>query len=669
MRCWPRTWGVRMTLRGRVAAIWLAMLMALSVGTGSPAAAQDTPGEYRTSIDNMYLEMRALWGELERFKVANPYCNPSPPPPSKAQAQAELAALEQRANDLNRRYNALKQSLLNFLDHNHRLYAEMMVNGRDPRDRQWWSREDNNRQRMLDELARKKAALAAAREVDCRPKPKPQKPAATIGGFQAPALPVIWSPTPATWPALPKHFCSYDEKIEFLKKVGALLDQAGADAERAARSRTEVEQAVNSYVQNDRPIPPELIARRRQAIADVEAANRRVREANDNYNRANAIPVIDCRTPQQEHPSDRRMRIIFDEHNKERDRVGVPRLQWDAELAAGAQSYAAELARTGRRVHAPREGRGIVRENLNQGMLGWSAGQMVQNWLKEKQNFHPGTYPDVTRTERWQDVSHYTQMIWPATTHVGCGLAAGSGYQWLVCRYSPGGNKDGQLVGLPSNQPVIARPDLPRGLIRGQPDLAEIEDSVRDLEREWLDREFRDELARRFRDELLNDNRLPVDKALDWIKRLDKLVGDRREKEAPLPPTDTRRVHDTPMPQPYDLPKLQSPPTAADPAPAGYEWAHPLYFHFEEALELYKGNPIIDMSASMAARELALRKMRYAYQEMLKRYKAAKAAKGARRVGLSTVQPEDVKKVLDYMEKELRKDPTAAARHAALILK
>ncbi len=152
--------------------LW-ALLAALALGWGAPAAAQST-ATYRAELNQLTLDMRAMWGEIERFKVENPYCNPSPPPPSKAQAQAELAALEQRANALNQRYNALKRNLLSFLDRNHRLYAEMMVNGRDPRDRQWWSRDDTNRQRMLDELARKKAALAAAREIDCRPKPEAQ---------------------------------------------------------------------------------------------------------------------------------------------------------------------------------------------------------------------------------------------------------------------------------------------------------------------------------------------------------------------------------------------------------------------------------------------------------------------------------------------------------------
>ena len=135
-------------------------------------------------------------------------------------------------------------------------------------------------------------------------------------------------------------------------------------------------------------------------------------------------------------------------HNAERAAVGVPPLRWDPALQESASAYAAHLARAGRLVHAPRTGRTIERENLSQGMIGWSTDQMVANWINEKRNFVPGLFPNVSRTGNWSDVGHYSQMIWPTTTNVGCGMATGSGYQWLVCRYSPGGNKEGHAVGM-----------------------------------------------------------------------------------------------------------------------------------------------------------------------------------------------------------------------------
>lgn len=85
-------------------------------------------------------------------------------------------------------------------------------------------------------------------------------------------------------------------------------------------------------------------------------------------------------------------------HNQERMAVGAQPLLWDPFLAAHATAYAQELARTGRLVHAPREGRGIERENLGQGRLGWSPDQIITNeWISEKRDFVAGYFPNVAR--------------------------------------------------------------------------------------------------------------------------------------------------------------------------------------------------------------------------------------------------------------------------------
>jgi hypothetical protein len=36
-------------------------------------------------------------------------------------------------------------------------------------------------------------------------------------------------------------------------------------------------------------------------------------------------------------------------------------------------------------------------------------------------------------------------MVWPTTTHVGCAIFAAD-WDYLICRYSPPGNKDGKPI-------------------------------------------------------------------------------------------------------------------------------------------------------------------------------------------------------------------------------
>ena len=135
---------------------------------------------------------------------------------------------------------------------------------------------------------------------------------------------------------------------------------------------------------------------------------------------------------------------LLAEHNKTRAEVGSPPLRWDPELATAASAYARQLADGAPYVHAPRAGRENQRENLARGLRGASLDTMINEWLREKRNFVPGIYPNVSSTGDWSDVAHYTQIIWPTTTDLGCGIANGHSGEFMVCRYSPPGNADGK---------------------------------------------------------------------------------------------------------------------------------------------------------------------------------------------------------------------------------
>lgn len=140
------------------------------------------------------------------------------------------------------------------------------------------------------------------------------------------------------------------------------------------------------------------------------------------------------------------MRLLV-AHNQERARLGVPPLAWDPALAASAASYGPALAAVGRLQHSPRASRPGQRENLWMGTRGaYSPEQMVENWAGERRMFRPGIFPAVSTTGNWLDVSHYTTMIWRTTTRVGCAVHSNASFDYLICRYSPPGNIDGQSV-------------------------------------------------------------------------------------------------------------------------------------------------------------------------------------------------------------------------------
>lgn len=135
-------------------------------------------------------------------------------------------------------------------------------------------------------------------------------------------------------------------------------------------------------------------------------------------------------------------------HDAARTAVGVPPLRWDARLAADAQLYAAAMARTGRFEHAHQpQGPGRQGENLWTGTRGaYRYAEMVAAWADERRDFINRPTPGFSRTGRWQDVAHYTQMIWRDTTTVGCAVAAEVRDEYLVCRYSPAGNVMGRVA-------------------------------------------------------------------------------------------------------------------------------------------------------------------------------------------------------------------------------
>jgi uncharacterized protein YkwD len=136
--------------------------------------------------------------------------------------------------------------------------------------------------------------------------------------------------------------------------------------------------------------------------------------------------------------------MVLAVHNRERAAVHVDPLVWSNKVAAGAKLWAEHLVATGEFAHSSYTDRNGTGENLAARAPSTTAvplAQMQQGWIAEK-NSYQGK-PSATGTNV---TGHYTQMVWRATTAVGCGTAsggAGGGRDVLVCRYSPAGNTGG----------------------------------------------------------------------------------------------------------------------------------------------------------------------------------------------------------------------------------
>lgn len=140
-------------------------------------------------------------------------------------------------------------------------------------------------------------------------------------------------------------------------------------------------------------------------------------------------------------------RVWLREHNEARAAFGSAPLRWSADLEREAREWAERLARENRLRHASPEERGGKGENLWMGTHGFfRPSQMIVSFVEERRDFVAGRFPAVSRTGRWSDVGHYTQIVWPQRREVGCALAANTQFDTMVCRYWPSGNRMGERI-------------------------------------------------------------------------------------------------------------------------------------------------------------------------------------------------------------------------------
>ncbi len=118
--------------------------------------------------------------------------------------------------------------------------------------------------------------------------------------------------------------------------------------------------------------------------------------------------------------------------------VLVP-VTWNLYLALSAQSHAAALATSGKLEHSQTP----YGENLYASFEQATYTDAVNAWYVEKSYYDYASNSCIGG----QECGHYTQLIWEATTEVGCGRASigTQNSSVIVCQYNPPGNIVGEL--------------------------------------------------------------------------------------------------------------------------------------------------------------------------------------------------------------------------------
>nr|KAJ3422462.1 Multidrug resistance-associated protein 1 [Polyrhizophydium stewartii] len=126
-------------------------------------------------------------------------------------------------------------------------------------------------------------------------------------------------------------------------------------------------------------------------------------------------------------------------HNYYRSLVGSRPVSWSRVAASTALSWSQHLYNTGRFEHSVTN----FGENLYKSSGDFTCSHAIQLFFSEYKNYHG----EIVGQGNFNSYGHYTQVIWPSTTEIGCGRYGG----YLTCHYNPPGN-------YPQRVPVY-RPD------------------------------------------------------------------------------------------------------------------------------------------------------------------------------------------------------------------
>ncbi|KAL6757363.1 CAP domain-containing protein [Haematococcus lacustris] len=143
-----------------------------------------------------------------------------------------------------------------------------------------------------------------------------------------------------------------------------------------------------------------------------------------------AVSTPKAASPEQNSASSSLQSVALSMHNDLRYRHQAAPLSWSPSLAADSKSWADGCVWGHSK--APNQG-----ENLAMGFP--DAKSAIQAWADEETQY---IYGELTPSN-FEEVGHFTQMVWQGTTSVGCALTScgySKGGDYLVCRYAPPGN-------------------------------------------------------------------------------------------------------------------------------------------------------------------------------------------------------------------------------------
>ncbi|XP_031333888.1 Golgi-associated plant pathogenesis-related protein 1-like [Photinus pyralis] len=134
----------------------------------------------------------------------------------------------------------------------------------------------------------------------------------------------------------------------------------------------------------------------------------------------------------------------LERHNYHRRRHGCPELVLNDAISAHAQDWAYKISLGEGLPHRPNNTYG---ENLYSAWSSWTEYDItgdvaVDSWYSEIDKY---VYGEAT-PHNFNDVGHFTQLIWKNSKQLGIGKIAKNGKVWVVANYGPPGNYEGAYV-------------------------------------------------------------------------------------------------------------------------------------------------------------------------------------------------------------------------------